>query len=443
MNAYEIILKKRDKKELARPEIEYMIRSYTQGEIPDYQMASFLMAVFLNGMTFRETTDLTLIMRDSGIVVDLSDILGVKVDKHSTGGVGDKVSLMLAPLAASIGVVVPMISGRGLGHTGGTLDKLESIPGFDIALSLDQYRQTLKSIGVCMIGQTAEIAPADKKTYALRDVTGTVESIPLISASIMSKKLAEGIDALVLDVKVGNGAFMKDIERARDLARHLIAIGEGAGKSVTAVLTNMNQPLGNAIGNWLEMKEAIEVLQGRGPEDIIELTAVLTSYMIMHAKPGLTYEEAYDQCLHNLRNGKAFDKFIQLVKAHKGNLDVVNRPSEYPKARYQENIHAAQDGYINAVDSFELGMTGILIGAGRQKKEDEIDYSAGIMIYKKVPAKVQKGELLATLHTNRKAAVDAAKEKISRAFSIGNRQPDAEPLVYSVMDKSGIVKGSY
>ncbi len=437
MSPYEIILKKRDKKELDKSEIEYMIGQYTNGSMPDYQMASFLMAVFLNGMTFRETTDLTLCMRDSGIVVDLSDIPGIKVDKHSTGGVGDKISLMLAPLAASLGVVVPMISGRGLGHTGGTLDKLESVPGFDIALNLDQYRKTLKEIGVCMIGQTAEIAPADKKIYSLRDVTGTVESIPLISASIMSKKLAEGIDALVLDVKVGNGAFMKDMDKALDLARHLVAIGEGAGKSVTAVLTSMNQPLGNAIGNWLEMKESLDVLRGGGPDDIVQLTAVLTAYMVTYAKPDMTFDQAYDACVKNLKNGKAFDKLKQLILAHKGSLEFVDHPENYPKTAYTQNVRANQTGYVQAINCFELGLTGIMIGAGRQKKEDPIDYPAGIMIHKKAGDAVKQGDTLATVYTNRKDELTQSEKKVSGAYTIGQDKPSPEPLILCTLDKNG------
>ena len=318
MTAYETILKKRDKFELTTEEVRSLIKDYTSGMIPDYQMAAFLMAVYFNGMNFRETTDLTLAMRDSGTVVDLSMIPGVKVDKHSTGGVGDKVSIILAPLAASLGVVVPMISGRGLGHTGGTLDKLESIPGFNIGLSIEKFQQMLKEIGVSMIGQTEQIAPADKKLYALRDVTGTVESIPLISASIMSKKLAEGIDALVLDVKVGNGAFMRTFDRAAELAKNLIAIGENSGKSVIAILTNMDEPLGHAVGNWLEMKESIETLMGQGPEDLIELTVTFSAYMLVLSNPKIGFEEAYRRSKENLQNGLAYRKFIQLVQKHGG-----------------------------------------------------------------------------------------------------------------------------
>lgn len=434
---YEIILKKRDRQELTTDEIGLLIREYTAGSVPDYQMSAFLMAVYFNGMNFRETTDLTLAMRDSGTVVDLSDIPGIKVDKHSTGGVGDKVSLILAPLAASLGIVVPMISGRGLGHTGGTLDKLESIPGFNIGLTIPQFQKMLKDIGVSMIGQTAEIAPADKKLYALRDVTGTVESIPLISASIMSKKLAEGIDALVLDVKVGNGAFMKSIDRAAELARSLIAIGENAGKSVIALLTNMDEPLGHAVGNWLEMRESIETLRGKGPEDLTELTLIFSSYMLLLCKKDMTYAEAYKRSREHLYNGMAYEKFLQLVKRHGGDIKVIENLAGYPETPYAVDINAKDDGYVLSMNCLEIGMTGLLIGAGRQKKEDAIHYSAGILIHKKVGDRIQRGDLLATVYSDKRESLDDAVQRMEQAYRIGYNAPDKKPLILGIMDKDG------
>ncbi|MBL7996114.1 thymidine phosphorylase [bacterium] len=437
MTAYEIILKKRDKQELTKNEIKMLVDDYTAGKIPDYQMSAFLMAVYFAGMNFRETTDLTIAMRDSGTVIDLSMIPGKKVDKHSTGGVGDKISLILAPLAASLGVIVPMISGRGLGHTGGTLDKLESIPGFNIGLSISQFQQTLKDIGVCMIGQTAEIAPADKKLYALRDVTGTVESIPLISASIMSKKLAEGIDALVLDVKVGNGAFMKSFERAAELAKNLISIGENSGKSVIALLTNMDEPLGKAVGNWIEMRESIETLRGDGPDDLVELTAAFSAYMLILAKPELTYEEAYFRSKANLKNGRAYEKFLEIVQRHGGDTDILADLDGYPKTKHAIPITAKSDGFVLSINCLEVGMAGVLIGAGRRTKEDAIDYSSGIMIHKKVGDRVIEGEILATVYTSIDDQLESACQKIEQAYEIGFNAPDKKPLILAVMDRNG------
>lgn len=437
MTAYETILKKRDKFELTTEEVRSLIKDYTSGMIPDYQMAAFLMAVYFNGMNFRETTDLTLAMRDSGTVVDLSMIPGVKVDKHSTGGVGDKVSIILAPLAASLGVVVPMISGRGLGHTGGTLDKLESIPGFNIGLSIEKFQQMLKEIGVSMIGQTEQIAPADKKLYALRDVTGTVESIPLISASIMSKKLAEGIDALVLDVKVGNGAFMRTFDRAAELAKNLIAIGENSGKSVIAILTNMDEPLGHAVGNWLEMKESIETLMGQGPEDLIELTVTFSAYMLVLSNPKIGFEEAYRRSKENLQNGLAYRKFIQLVQKHGGDTKIFENLDGYPETKHAISIKAKDDGFVLSTNCLEIGLAGVLIGAGRQRKEDAIDHSAGIMIHKKVGDKVSAGDELATVYSNREAAIENACMKIEQAYRIGYNAPDKKPLILGIADKNG------
>ena len=431
-------MKKRNRQELSGDEIRWLIRSYTDGEIPDYQMSAWLMSVFFNGMTFRETTDLTLAMRDSGVVVDLSSIPGIKVDKHSTGGVGDKISLILAPLAASLGVVVPMISGRGLGHTGGTLDKLESITGFDIFFPMEKFIDVLRSIGVCMIGQTAEIAPADKKLYALRDVTATVESIPLISASIMSKKLAEGIDALVLDVKVGNGAFMRHFDDAVNLAQHLVSIGESAGKSVVALLTNMDEPLGEGIGNWLEVRESLDVLRGGGPQDIIQLTLAQTAYMLMFANPDMTYDEAYARCKDNLNNGKAFDKFREIVRVHGGNLSYIDRPETYPEAECKTSVYAQTDGFVTTTDTLQIGLASVAIGAGRSKKEDTIDPTAGIVIKKKVGDAVQANDLIAEIYHSPRVDGKAVAHRIQSAYRIEYNAPDKKPLIYGILDKNGL-----
>jgi pyrimidine-nucleoside phosphorylase len=442
MTIYEIILKKRDGFELTTDEIRTLVNEYTAGKVPDYQMAAFLMAVYFKSMNFRETTDLTLAMRDSGTVVDLSMIPDVKVDKHSTGGVGDKISIILAPLVASLGVVVPMISGRGLGHTGGTLDKLASIPGFDIGLPIEKFQNMLKEIGVSMIGQTENIAPADKKLYALRDVTGTVESIPLISASIMSKKLAEGIDALVLDVKVGNGAFMRTFDRATELARNLIAIGENAGKSVKVLLTNMDEPLGRAVGNWLEMKESVETLLGQGPEDVVELTSALSAHMLMLAKPGIKFDEAYRKSKEKLADGSAYRKFIQLVQQQGGDIKAIENLSAYPSTAYQEDVTAKRDGYVLTINCLDIGMTGVMIGAGRQKKEDVIDYSAGVMIHKKVGDHVKAGDTLATIYSNQKEVLSFACDKIENAYRIDYNAPDKKPLILAAMDKTGFLENA-
>lgn len=435
---YEIILSKRNGERLATEDIRYLVQTYTREEVPDYQMAALLMAVFFRGMDFRETTDLTLSMRDSGAVFDLSPVRGVKVDKHSTGGVGDKISLILAPLAASVGVVVPMISGRGLGHTGGTLDKLEAIPGFNVRLSSGEFMAVLKRIGVCMIGQTDEVAPADKKLYALRDVTATIESIPLISASIMSKKLAAGIDGLVLDVKVGSGAFMKNLHDATALAKSLIAIGTNAGVAVRAVLTDMSEPLGSAVGNWVEVRESIDALKGNGPADVEELTVELASHMLMLADPDVSPDTARARCRQHLRNGMAFEKFRQMVEAQGGDLRYIDDPDRYPACRHEGSVRALQDGFVLSIDTEAIGLAGIVIKAGRRTKEDAIDHAAGIMIVKKVGDRVTVGEELARIYGNDPDSVDEAQRRVSGAFRIDFNAPEKQPLILNVLDKKQV-----
>jgi len=438
MNANEIIRKKRDGGELTRPELEYLIDGYVKGSIPDYQAAAFLMATYFRGMTDGETSEFTRLMLHSGDVVDLSHIAGIKVDKHSTGGVGDKISLPLAPIVAACGVPVPMISGRGLGHTGGTLDKLESIPGFRTSLSIDEYKKVIAEIGVVMIGQTKEIAPADKKMYALRDVTSTVECIPLIAGSIMSKKLAEGIDALVLDVKTGRGAFMQSQERAEALATALVGIGNSFGKNTVAFITRMDEPLGFAVGNWLEVAESVDCLRGRDIPDIMELTYVLGGAMVMLGGRAADLREGIERCREVVANGKAYEKFRDLVARQGGDVSFLDNPETYPVSKHVVEITARKSGFITSVDSLELGFAGIMIGAGRTKVDDIIDPKAGILLRKKAGDAVVQGETVATLFTDNEATLVAAAERVARAFSYGDAAPVFGPLVISRVTAAGV-----
>lgn len=438
MTPYEIIAAKRDCKELSRQEIEFIIDGVTKGTIPDYQISAWLMAILLNGMSEDEKHFLTQAMLHSGDVVDLSEITGIKVDKHSTGGVGDKVSIILAPIVAAAGVAVPMISGRGLGHTGGTLDKLESIPGFRIDYNIEQYKKIISEIGVCLIGQTKEIAPADKKIYALRDVTATIESIPLISASIMSKKLAEGINALVLDVKTGQGAFMPDYEKSEELAKSLIGIGEKAGKNTVAYITNMNQPLGNAVGNWLEIKECIESLQGNGPSDLMELTHQLSGAMIYLGCKAVSIDEGVLISKKMILSGKAWEKFLQIVKRQQGDVEMVKNPDNYPKAKFSGKILAATKGYVCAVNALEVGRSAVVLGAGRIKTEDLIDPAAGIILHKKIGDPVEKGTTLMTIYTEKENTIKTISTRLFNAFSISEEVPKREKLILAKLDKNNL-----
>ncbi len=433
MTPYEIIAQKRDGQTLSDEAITFFIREYLNGGVKDYQMAAWLMAVYFQGLNDAETYALTRSYIDSGEVIDLSDLPGVKVDKHSTGGVGDKISIVLAPLVASCGVPVPMISGRGLGHTGGTLDKLEAIPGFQTQLSVNQFKQLLRQIGVAMIGQTDTIVPADKRIYALRDVTATVESIPLITASIMSKKIAEGIDALVLDVKVGNGAFMADIQKARKLARKLIQVGKAFGKQVHASLTNMNQPLGRAIGNWLEVVECLEVMQGEGPADVVELTVHLAAHMVVLGKQAATYAEATALCRHQLANGAAFEKFLQLVAAQGGDTNFLEKPDQYPAATHHYIVKAPITGYIQALATREIGLAAVQLGAGRLRKEDPVDPAAGIHMHVKIGDHITAGTPLFTLYTNKSTVIEEVNQKLLAAVTIGETPAKPEPLILEEM----------
>ncbi len=438
MTVNEIIRKKRDGATLSPDELRYIIDGFVQGSIPDYQMSSFLMATFFRGMSVEETSTFTRLMLHSGEVIDLSGILGVKVDKHSTGGVGDKISLPLAPIVAACGVPVPMISGRGLGHTGGTLDKLESIPGFTTSLSISEYKKVIAEVGVVMIGQTKEIAPADKKMYALRDVTATVECIPLIAGSIMSKKLAEGIDALVLDVKTGRGAFMPTYERALELATALVGIGNSFGKETVGFITDMNQPLGMMIGNWREVVESVECLRGKNVPDIMELTYVLGGAMVMLGKKASSLKEGMERCHEVVKNGKAYEKFLQLVKRQGGDTSFIEHPEKYPTSKYSQKINCPLGGFVIAIDSLELGFTGIALGAGRTKVDDVIDPKAGIVLTKKVGDAVNAGDVVAILYTDNKSAIETSAKRIQDAFAVGPSKPSPSPLIISQVDKNGV-----
>jgi len=431
VNAYETIKAKRDGRELPSEEIRAFVDGYVRGDVPDYQMAAFCMAVFFRGMSDAETGALTDAMLRSGEVLDLSSLPGAKVDKHSTGGVGDKVSIALAPIAAACGVVVPMISGRGLGHTGGTLDKLEAIPGFQVRLPASRFREVLAQTGACLIGQTEQLAPADRRLYALRDVTATVESIPLIASSIMSKKLAEGIDALVLDVKVGSGAFMKRLEDAETLARALAGIGRNMGKKVVALLTGMDQPLGCAVGNALEVKEAVELLRGRGPPDLREVTLALAAEMIVLAGRAPTLDAAREQARGVVRDGRAFLKLCQIVEAQGGDPDALADQALLPAAKGTLDVLAPAAGNVQAIDAEAIGLAAVALGAGRARIEDPVDHGVGLLVHKKVGDRVQAGEPLCTVHHGDRGrqTPQAVAERVLRAYQIGEHALSPEPLI--------------
>lgn len=437
-NSVSLIRKKRNGEALEQQEITYLIGQYTKDQLPDYQMSAFLMAAFLKGLNEEETSSLTYAMLHSGKVLDLSDIPGKKVDKHSTGGVGDKLSLVLAPIVASYGIPVPMISGRGLGHTGGTLDKLEAITGFTVDVNLGRYKEILEKCGMVMAGQTEEIAPADKRLYALRDVTATVESIPLIASSIMSKKLAEGIDALVLDIKFGSGAFMETHEDAQKLAKSLVAIGEDFDKETVAYLTNMNQPLGYKIGNWLEVEEAMEALQGQGPEDVMEVTHWLAGTMIMLGNKAETVQAGIEMSKKAVSNGQAFGKWLQLTKEQGGDQDILKNFDKYPDPNHDFTFKAPKSGYITAIDAYKIGIASLELGAGRKKKEDTVDPGAGLKLHYKTGARVNEGETLVTGFTNDETFISAAKESLEEAYTIGNEPSKAIAMVTHRIDKEGM-----
>ncbi len=432
MRMVDLIAKKRDHIELTTEEIEWMIRNYTDKVIPDYQMSAFLMAVVFNGMTPAERLALTQAMVGSGEVVDLSAIEGIKFDKHSTGGVGDKTSLILGPLVASMGVPVAKMSGRGLGHTGGTLDKLESISGMTIELDMERFIEQVNEIKLAIIGQTGNLAPADKYLYALRDVTATVESIPLIASSIMSKKIAAGADAIVLDVKFGAGAFMKTLEDAKQLAQAMVEIGRDAQRQTVAFLTDMNQPLGLAIGNALEVKEAIETLKGHGPKDLEELVLQLASQMVVLAKKAPDVETAYEQLKEKLHRGEAFNKFKEFVQAQGGDVAQIENPDLLPKADSIIPVKASQSGYVHQIDALSIGLAAMKLGAGRATKDDMIDMAVGVVLDKKVGDSVGEGDVLAYIHANR-VDNEEAIAYIQKAYCICKDPVCPPTLIYDVI----------
>jgi len=437
---YEIISKKRDKKKLTQEEIEYFVSGYTKDQIPDYQASALLMAIFLNGMDTEETFHLTLSMMKSGKVLDLSSVPGVKVDKHSTGGVGDKVSLILAPLVASCGVKVPMISGRGLGHTGGTLDKLESIPGFRTDLSLRRFRKILSDVGVCMIGQTKEIAPADRKMYALRDVTATVNCIPLIASSIMSKKIAEGADAFIFDVKVGNGAFMQEQDEAMLLAENLIQIAKRFKKKAVALITDMNEPLGEAVGNSIEVVEAIQALKGKAPSDLMKVTLALSAHMLILGKKAKNLKEAQKKLQKAIKNEQALQKFKEMIKRQGGNPKVLDDYRLLPWGRHKLVVNSDKDGYVQSIDTRRIGLCAVKLGAGREKMHSPIDPGVGFLIRKKVGDTVKKGETLVLVFANNINKGKLAGKEIKEAYRIGKRKTSRLKKILLFVDEKGARK---
>ncbi|MEG0552559.1 MAG: pyrimidine-nucleoside phosphorylase, partial [Carnobacterium sp.] len=420
MRIVDLIAKKQHGKTLTTEEINYMIEGFTTGEIPDYQMSAMAMAIYFQGMDDHERSDLTMSMVNSGEKIDLSDIHGIKVDKHSTGGVGDTTTLVLAPLVASLGVPIAKMSGRGLGHTGGTIDKLEAIPGFTVELTQEKFIELVNKNKVAVVGQSGNLTPADKKLYALRDVTGTVESIPLIASSIMSKKIAAGADAIVLDVKIGAGAFMKTEEDARELAHAMVKIGNLVGRQTMAVISDMSQPLGLAIGNALEIKEAIDTLEGHGPADLVKLCLILGSQMVHLAGVGNNLAEARLLLEENLNNGKALEKFKEFVASQGGDASVIDHPERLPQAAYQSEVLATRDGVVSQINADEIGIAAMMLGAGRANKESKIDLAVGLMLRKKVGDKVKKGESLVTIYSNQ-PEVTAVETKIQENMTISDK----------------------
>lgn len=437
MRMYDVIAKKRNGETLNEEEIRFMIDGYVKGEIPDYQMSAMLMAIYLNGMSDKETAVLTNQVAHSGDMVDLSPIQGIKVDKHSTGGVGDKTTLVVAPIVAACGVKVAKMSGRGLGHTGGTVDKMESIPGMRTTLTEEEFFQVVNATGLSVIGQSGNLAPADKKLYALRDVTATVESIPLIAASIMSKKLAAGSDCILLDVKTGSGAFMKTLEDSITLAEKMVAIGEHAGKKTMALITNMDIPLGSLIGNSLEVIEAAETLKGKGPEDLTEVCLQLASGMLYLAGKG-SLDVCRELAEKTIEDGSALERLVAMVEAQGGDSSVIKNTSLFEKAPFKREIIAPKSGYITHMDTERCGIASSMLGAGRVTKESEIDYTAGIALLKKVGQSVVEGEVMAVLYTSKEELFTASLEEFLSAVTIGDDKPEAEPLIYARITKSGV-----
>ena len=432
MRMIDIIEHKRDGKILTNEEINFFITNYVDGKIPDYQVSALLMAILFRGMSDEEIFNLTNDMLHSGDIIDLSKIKGVKVDKHSTGGVGDKTSLVLGPLVASCGAKLAKMSGRGLGHTGGTLDKMESIPGMQINISEDNFISQVNKIGMAIVGQTGHLVPADKKLYALRDVTGTVDSLPLIASSIMSKKLASGSDSILLDVKVGSGAFMKTLEMGEELAKTMVSIGKYFKKDTRAILTDMDEPLGLAVGNNLEVIEAINTLKGNGPKDLTELCIKAGAIMLLQAKICTSFEEGEKLLQSKIENGEAFKKFVEFVEAQGGDITYVFNTSKFEKAKYEISINSNKSGYITKIDALEIGEFAMKLGAGREKIEDKIDYSAGIILSKKIGDFVNSGDELCKIYTNKENYEEIIKE-IKNSFIISENKPKNRKIIYKVI----------
>lgn len=435
MRPTDIIIKKRDKRELTTAEILYFVEGYTSGEITDYQASAWTMAVLLNGMTDRETADLTLAMAQSGEMLDLSNVVDLTLDKHSTGGVGDKTSLVVEPVVSACGLRMGKMSGRGLGFSGGTLDKLESIPGYRTNLSKEEFLRQLKDVGIVLTGQTGDLAPADGKLYALRDVTGTVDALPLIASSIMSKKIASGAHRIVLDVKVGVGAFMKDLKHARKLAKLMVKIGKRVNRRVVALLSDMNQPLGYAVGNALEVKEALDTLHGGGPDDFRKHCLHVAAHLILLGGKAKSLKDAKQRAANSLKDGSAFERFRQLVIAQSGDVSFVDRPDRFPMATFIEEIPSPQSGYLKWIDAKEIGETSVEIGAGRQKKSDSIDHAVGIVVHHKVGDKLKKGEPLFSLYVNDQSKLEAARQRVLSAHKWSVQKVKPLPLFYGTVTK--------
>ena len=440
MGMYDLIVKKKMGKSLTEEEIAFIVNGFTKGEIPDYQMSAFLMAVCLKGMDKSETIALTMAMAYSGDMLDLSEIEGIKVDKHSTGGVGDKTSLVLSPMVASLGIPVAKMSGRGLGHTGGTIDKLESFKGFSTSIPTKQFIDNVNRMKMAIVGQTANLAPADKKIYALRDVTATVDNISLIASSIMSKKIASGADVIVLDVKTGSGAFMKTLEDSIALAEAMVEIGNGVGRETYAVITDMNQPLGRGVGNAIEVEEAIQTLSGNGPEDLLEVSLTLGSYMLLGAGKAGSVEEARELLMRTITERSALNKLSEFVRAQGGDDSAVYNTDLFPKASIKEEVISDRSGYVTRIVTDEIGMTSLVLGGGRETKDSIIDLSVGIYIHKKLGDKVAAGDSLATLYGNNAEKVKAAKERYLKAYTIEEAKPKPVKYIYGIVTKDGLMR---
>lgn len=433
MRMYDLILKKRNGEELTKEEIEFFIENYTKGNIPDYQVSALLMAIYFQKMNSRETANLTMAMAKSGDILDLSKIEGIKVDKHSTGGVGDTTTLVLTPMVAALGIPVAKMSGRGLGHTGGTIDKLESFSDFSVEISEEEFIENINIKRIAIMGQTKDLAPADKKLYALRDVTATVDNISLIASSIMSKKIASGADAIVLDVKVGEGAFMKTHEQALELAHAMVSIGKNVGRNTVAVISDMDQPLGFAIGNALEVREAIDTLQGKGPKDLLELCLVLGSNMVVLSKKANTVEEARKMLLGTIKDGSAIKKFREFIEAQGGDPSQVDNPEKLPNAKYIVPVKSDKEGYVTKIHADNIGFVAMELGAGRATKDDKIDLAVGIVLNKKRGEKVQKGDIISYIHSNDESKIEKATQGILKNYEISKDMKDNIPLIYDVI----------